>query len=315
MVAHQRKFRFGTLCLDSTGGAELIDQARRIEDLGYSTYYVPDHFVDHPLAPIPTMAAVAAATETLRVGSLVLCNDYKHPVVVASEIATIDVISNGRVELGIGAGWMTADYEKSGIPLDRPGLRIERLAESVDILKGLFADGPFSYSGKHYAIAGLDGAPTPVQRPHPPIMIGGGGKKVLSLAGREADIVGIIANAAHGYMDTALEARLLPAALTDEMLGWVKDAAGDRYPDLELQVLLSYARIGDHLDATVAQVATEVGVPTDDLLQIPVVMMGSVNEVIEQMHYRRQRWDMSYFVVMADQAEEFAPVVAALAGT
>jgi probable F420-dependent oxidoreductase len=314
-VAHDRKFRFGTMSLDTTKGSELISQARRIEDLGYSTFYVPDHLVGHPLAPIPTMAAVAAATETLRVGSLVLCNDYKHPAVVATEIATIDVISDGRVELGIGAGWMTEDYERAGLTMDRAGVRIERLAESLAVLKGLFADGPFSYAGKHYTITELDGAPAPVQRPHPPIMIGGGGKKILSLAGREADIVGIIANASHGYMDDVLEARLLPAAVTDEMLGWVRDAAGDRYPDLEIQVMFTYAKVGDHVDAEVAKVATDVGVSTEDALQIPVVMMGSVSQIIEAIHFRRERWDMSYFVVMADKAEEFAPVVAALAGT
>jgi probable F420-dependent oxidoreductase len=296
-------------------GSELIRRARLIEDLGYSTFYVPDHFVDQPMAPIPTMAAVAAVTESLRVGSLVLCNDYKHPVVVATEIATIDLISEGRVELGIGAGWMTADYERSGISLDRPGTRIERLEESLEVLKGLFADGPFSYAGKHYTITELDGEPAPVQRPHPPIMIGGGGKKILSLAGRQADIVGIIANASSGYMDSVLEARLLPASLTDEMLGWVRDAAGDRYPDLEIQAMFSYAHVGDHLDAEMAQVAADIGVPTDDLLQIPVVMMGSVNEIVEKILARRERWDMSYFVVPADKAEEFAPVVAALAGT
>jgi alkanesulfonate monooxygenase SsuD/methylene tetrahydromethanopterin reductase-like flavin-dependent oxidoreductase (luciferase family) len=136
----------------------------------------------------------------------VLCNDYKHPVVVATEIATLDMLSEGRVELGIGAGWMTADYEQAGLPMDSAGIRIERLAESLDILKGLFGDGPFSYTGKHYTITDLDGQPTPVQRPHPPIVIGGGGKKVLTLAGQQADIVGINANISRGYLDDALDA-------------------------------------------------------------------------------------------------------------
>jgi probable F420-dependent oxidoreductase len=313
-MPHPRKFRFGTICSDSLSGSELIKKARQVEDLGYSTFYVPDHFVGQRLAPIPTMAAVAAATETLRVGSLVLCNDYKHPVVVAQEMATIDLISEGRVELGIGAGWMTADYEQSGIPHDSPGVRIERLGESLEVLKGFFADGPFSYTGKHYTITGLDGQPAPVQRPHPPILIGGGGKKLLSLAAREADIVGIVANAASGYMDDALEARGMIESDTDQKLAWVREAAGDRYPDLEIQTLCGYTHVGEGAGSEADRVASEVGVPIEDLLRIPIVMIGSVTQIVEQIHARRERWDMSYFVVNADKAEEFAPVVAALAG-
>jgi probable F420-dependent oxidoreductase len=313
-MPHDRKFRFGTLCVESPSGSALISQAHRIEDLGYTTFFVPDHFVDHPLAPIPTMAAVATATETLRVGTLVLGNDYKHPAVVATEMATVDLISNGRLELGIGAGWMTADYEQAGLPLDRPGTRIERLDESVDVLKGLFADGPFSYAGKHYTISDLEGMPKPVQRPHPPIIIGGGGKKVLSLAGRQADIVGINANAGRGYIDEALEVRSLVEEHTDEMVGWVRDAAGDRFPELELQCLFSYCFVGDDIGPSAERVANDVGLPLSEVVKIPTVAIGSVGEVIEQFQIRRDRWGISYYVVMADDAEAFAPVVAALAG-
>src|SRR3954467_7656155 len=149
-MSHDRKFRFGLQLVRAESGAQVLEWARRAEDLGYSTIYVPDHFVDHPLAPIPTMAAVAAPTPSLRVGSLVLGNDYKHPVVVAKEAATIDVLSNGRLEFGIGAGWMTVDYAKAGIPLDPPGVRISRLEEAITIIKGLFAGGPCTFHGRHY---------------------------------------------------------------------------------------------------------------------------------------------------------------------
>jgi probable F420-dependent oxidoreductase len=314
-VPHHRKFRFGVLCTDSTSGKELIDTAQRAEDLGYSTFFVPDHFVDHPLAPVPALTAAAVATTALRVGPLVLGNDYKHPVVVASEMATLDLISEGRVELGIGAGWMTADYAKAGFPLDRAGVRIARLAESVDVLKGLFADGPFSYEGRFYSIKDLDGQPSPWQRPHPPIMIGGGGKKILTLAGQQADIVGINANAARGYLDDVLEARSLPAGHTDEMLGWVRDAAGDRYPEVEIQALFSYTTIGEDTTEYAAAVAAEVGVPVESLLEVPIVAIGSVNQVAEALRARRERWDMSYFVVMASKMQQFAPVVELLAGS
>src|SRR5262245_60364697 len=150
------------------------ENARKIEDLGFSTLFVPDHFVDHPLAPFPAMSLAAEATESLRVGSLVLANDYKHPVVLAREAATLDLLTDGRLELGIGAGWRTADYDKAGMTLDRPGVRVERLAEAITVLKGLFGDAPFSFSGEHYTITELDGEPTPVQKPYPPILVGGG---------------------------------------------------------------------------------------------------------------------------------------------
>ena len=172
------------MCSHAASASDFREKARKAEALGYSTLFVPDHFVDHPLAPMPAMATAAAVTDTLRVGSLVLANDYKHPVVLAREAATLDLLSAGRLELGLGAGWMTADYEKSGLELDRPGVRIDRLAESITILKGLMADGPFTFHGKHYVVTDLDGEPKPVQQPHPPFIIGGGGPKILAVAAR-----------------------------------------------------------------------------------------------------------------------------------
>src|SRR6478752_116965 len=195
---HDRKFRFAVIAPRSGSGKELTELARKAEALGYSSFFVPDHFIEHDLAPTVALAHVAAVTDTLRVGPLVLGNDYKHPVVLARELATLDMLSDGRLELGIGAGWMTADYEKAGMPLDRPGVRIARLAESIAILKGLFADGPFTFHGEHYRVSELDGQPKPVQRPHPPFVIGGGGPKVLALAAQEAQIVGVNANLRSG---------------------------------------------------------------------------------------------------------------------
>ena len=160
-MAHDRKFRFGLQVLRAGSAKEFRELARKAEDLGFSTIFFPDHFVDHPLAPIPAMAAAAEATTTLRVGTCVLGNDYKHPVVLATEAATVDLLSDGRLELGIGAGWMTVDYERGGFPLDRPGVRIERLTEALAVLKGLWADGPFTFDGVHYGIDGLDGEPKP----------------------------------------------------------------------------------------------------------------------------------------------------------
>src|SRR5690242_9042805 len=179
---HDRRFRFGVACSKGRSRKEFTELARKAEALGYSTLFVPDHFVEHDLAPTVALAHAAAVTDNLRVGTFVLGNDYKHPVVCAREMATLDLLSDGRLELGIGAGWMTADYEKAGIPLDRPGVRIARLAEAITVLKGLFAEGPFTFEGEHYRVTDLEGMPKPVQRPGPPFLIGGGGRKILGLA-------------------------------------------------------------------------------------------------------------------------------------
>src|SRR5690349_8642653 len=239
-MTHDRRFRFGIAVTKAASGAAFAELARKAESLGYSSLFVPDHFVDHPFAPMPALAAAAAVTTTLRVGPLVLGNDYKHPVVLAREAATIDVLSDGRLELGIGAGWMTVDYEKAGMPLDRPGVRIARLEESIAILKGLFAEGAFSFRGEHYTITDLDGMPKPVQQPHPPFIIGGGGPRILGVAAREAAIVGVNAFLRAGEPTASESVHSLTPAATDQKLEWLRAAAGDRFDDLELQTLVGF---------------------------------------------------------------------------
>ncbi len=314
-MPHDRKFRFGVMAARAESAKEYRDTARKAEDLGYTTWFVPDHFVDHPLAPMPAMAMVAEATSTLRVGPLVLGNDYKHPVVLAREAATLDLLTDGRLELGIGAGWMTVDYEKAGIPLDKPSVRIARLAESIAILKGLMSDGPFTFKGDHYTITDLDGQPKPVQRPHPPIIIGGGGQKVLSLAAREADIVGVNANLRGGEPTTADAARSITGAAVDEKLAWVREAAGDRFDDLEIQTFVGFTHFTDDRRSLAEAMAPGFGVTPDEALETPVVLAGTAEEMTDDVVARRDRWQMSYHVVNGDVIEQFAPVVAKLAGT
>jgi probable F420-dependent oxidoreductase len=220
-----RKFRFGVQAASARTASEWAEQARKIEDLGYSTLFMPDHFAETPFAPMAALPFAAAATTTLRIGMLVLGNDYKHPAVVAKEAATLDVLSDGRLEFGLGAGWMTADYEALGLTYDRPGVRIERLAEALAIVKGAWADGPFDFQGEHYTITGYDAQPTPVQRPRPPILVGGGGPKLLRLAGREADIVGINPILHAGVIGTEA-ARDTIGDSTARKIGWVREGAG-----------------------------------------------------------------------------------------
>ncbi len=296
-------------------GSQYRDAARRWEDLGYSTLFVPDHFVDHPLAPIPAMAMVAEATTTLRVGSLVLGNDYKHPVVLAREAATLDFLSDGRLELGIGAGWMTADYEQAGLTLDPPGVRVERLGESITVLRGLFADEPLTFDAQHYHIHGLDGMPKPVQRPAPPIIVGGGAKRVLSLAARQADIVGINANLRRGEAQHPDAAHSLSAAATDQKLGWVREAAGDRFDDLEIQQYAGFVLFTDDRQSLAEAMAPAFGVSPEMALETPIAIVGTAEQMLDDLVARRERWQMSYVVVDDAVAEQFAPIVANLAGT
>jgi probable F420-dependent oxidoreductase len=312
-MAHPRKFRFGVQLSTASSADEWTALARRAEDLGYSTLFLPDHFGGQ-LAPIPAMQAAADATTDLRVGCLVFDNDYKHPVVLAKEVATIDVLSGGRVELGIGAGWMNSDYEQSGIQHDRAGVRIDRMEEGIAVLKGLFADGAYSFEGDHYRITGLDGQPKPVQRPHPPFLIGGGAKRVLTIAGREADIVGINPSIVSGAVD-ADAARCGAADVTDQKLGWIKDGAGDRYDDLELNMLIFAGVLTDDPAGTKAQMAPLFGLDPADIDDYPHAWIGTIDSICEDLEKRRARWDVSYLVVQADAMESMAPVVARLAGS
>ena len=192
-------FRFGVQLSNASSGAAWRDLARSVEGLGYSTLFIPDHFEDQ-LGPLVALTVAAEATTDLKVGSLVFGNDYRHPVVLAKEIATLDLMSEGRVEFGLGAGWMTSDYEQSGMTNDPAGVRITRMAESLTVMKSLWSTGACTFEGEHYQITGAIGAPLPHHRPHPPIIIGGGGKRVLGIAAREADIVGVNPSLAAGYV-------------------------------------------------------------------------------------------------------------------
>jgi probable F420-dependent oxidoreductase len=309
-----RTFRFGLMAPRADSATHYREIARKAEALGYSTLYVPDHFVDHPLGPIPAMAMAAEATTTLRVGSLVFGNDYRHPVVLARDAATLDLLSDGRLELGIGAGWMTVDYEKAGIPLDPPGVRITRMQEAVTIIKGLMAEGPFTFSGEHYAITDLDGQPKPVQRPHPPLVIGGGGKRVLSYAAREADIVGINANLRSGKADDPDSAISLNPASTDDKIAWVREAAGGRYERLEIQSLVGFQMFTDDARGLAEAMAPAFDTTPDAVLDSPVALVGTLDEMVETLERRRERWDMTYHVIGHDHLDAFAPAVERLAG-
>lgn len=311
-MAHPRRFRFAADLTGPLPGMTWLDTAREVEQLGYSTLFVPDHF-DEGLGPIAAITAAAAATTTLNVGALVFDCDFRHPAVMARELATIDLLSQGRLEVGLGAGWKRLDYDRSGIPMDRPGVRVSRLIEHAAVLKGLWADGSYSYSGDHYEITDLDGTPAPHRAGGPPILVGGGAPRLLRWAGATADIVGVNASIHSGEIDQASAQDAL-AERIDEKVGWLREGAGDRFDDLELNAWLAVADITD--DPTVAEgVAAFFGTDPASLRQSPLALVGSPGDVREMLAERRDRWGYSYVVIPGDKIRDFAPVVTDLAGT
>jgi probable F420-dependent oxidoreductase len=311
-VGKLRPFRFGVQEHGAASAVAWREKARRVESLGYSTLYLPDHFGDQP-GPIAALMAAADATTTLRVGSLVFDNDYRHPVVLAKEAATIDLLSGGRFDLGLGAGWMASDYEQSGIPFDSAGTRIERLEESIEVIKGLLAGGTFSFTGKHYQVNGIEGGPSPVQRPHPPLLLGGGGRRMLRLAARQADIVNVNYDLREGRINRNL-VRTGLAEATDEKLGWIKDAAGDRLESLELSVTIFLANVTDDRDSMAAAVASGLRSEPGEVLEMPHFLIGTVDQLVDDLLARRERYEISYVIVPGEAAENVAPVVERLTG-
>ena len=310
-MAHPRRFRFGVQLASATSRKDWLDKIRKTEELGYTSVFMPDHFGDQ-LGPVPGLMC-AAENSNLRIGTLVLDNDYKHPVVLAKEAATIDVLSEGRLEFGIGAGWMKTDYEQSGIAYDPPATRVDRFEEGLRVLKGAFADGPFSFEGTHYSITNYDGHPKPVQKPHPPFLIGAGGKRMLQIAAREADIIGINPNLAPGEVNAEV-GRDGTAERADRKLAWVREAAGDRFDDIEFNTLLYIAMVSDDRLATAGQFAPMFGLEAEEALDVPNALVGSIDEMCDDLIKRRERWQLSYYVVSEGAMESLAPVVERMAG-
>ncbi|HZP56623.1 MAG TPA: TIGR03621 family F420-dependent LLM class oxidoreductase [Dehalococcoidia bacterium] len=311
-MAGARKFRFGAQIAAGRSRDEWIEKARKCEDLGYSTLFMPDHF-DDQLAPMPALAVAAAVTSALRVGGLVLDNDYKHAVVLAKELATLDVLSGGRVEAGIGAGWMVTDYEGSGISYDPPGTRIRRLKEGLRIMKGLWSDEPVAFDGEFYSVH-MSGTPKPVQKPHPPVLIGGGGKRVLSFAAREADIISVNFALTEGRVGRgALETG--SAEATREKIRWIREAAGARFDQIELGVTVFAGILTDDREGMAARVAPGFGATAEEALTVPHALIGSVDQCVEELQRRREEYGFSYVAFSGNSWEAMAPVVARLAGT
>ena len=306
-----RPFRFGTGAYLAKTRDEYIALVRKVEDLGYSILLTPDHFGEQ-LAVLPALMAAAEATPTLRIGGYVFANDFRHPAVLANECATVDLLCGGRFEFGIGAGYLReVDYTPTGIPFDPPGERVSRLAEAVQVIKGLWSDEPVTFSGTYYTVTGLNGYPKPLQRPHPPILIAGGSKRVLSLAAREADIVGLLTPSQGGVLNLTASA----TASTTQQVEWVRQAAGDRFDELELNTLLLGVVVTDQRQRSAEDLARAVGLTSEQVLDSVHFLVGSVEQITEDIQRWREQFGISYITVIQEYLDTLAPVVARLAGT
>jgi len=315
-VSEARPFRFAVQAVRTTSAGAWRDLARKVEDLGYSTLFVADHYLDRgpaaqDVGPIAAMAAAAAATTTLRIGCRVFCVDYHQPAALAKEVATLDVLSDGRLELGIGAGWSEQEYGMMGIPFAEAARRVDKLEEMVAFLKAYFSGEELDFHGRYVDVAGYVGLPRPVQQPHPPFMIGGSRKRVLSLAGREADIVSF-ANVA---FDPVNDAGLTPQQEAERRCGFARDAAGERFAHLDVESSPYFSAITDDPHPKLAALADRFGTTTDGLLDHPNVLMGPADTVVDRLQERRARYGVNYVSFQQANIDEFAPVVSRLTGT
>jgi probable F420-dependent oxidoreductase len=302
-----RPFRFAAVLRTAASGEAWAEKARRLEGSGFDALLVPDHLVGARFAPVAALTAAACATSRLRVGTLVFANDFRHPAVLAKEAATLDVLSEGRLEFGIGTGWMARDYDRAGLTLDPPGVRVARLTEAIHVMKGLWRGEPFSYAGEHYRIDGLEQLPVPAQRPYPRLMLGGGGPRMLRLAAREADIVNLTMRVRPDGSgpDTADGG---PDAFRRKV-AVIREAAGNRFGEIELGT--SVLRVGGRGDSaawSAADPSAQAGTPQ--------VLAGDLPEMCEKLRRWRDEHGVSHYVLHDESdLDAFTPIVERLAGS
>ena len=303
-------FRFGVQAAVAPTMSAWRDQARTAEGLGYSTLYVSDH-LDAQFGPLVATTVAAEATSTLHVGFGVLNNDLRNPVVLAKEIATLGLAAEGRVEVGLGAGWLRSDYDEAGIEYDEPAVRVDRLAESLAVMKTLWSEGKATSAGTHYAVGDAHCDPRPASPPR--VIVGGGSRRILTVAAEHADTVGVNTSLASGQKGGDLASQATFDHF-DRCLAWVREGAGDRFSSIELQIMACATKVVASRRAAV-RTATMLGLPGEDALELPIVLLGTPDELCEQLLKRRERWGFTNIVVPGEAMESFAPVVARLAGT
>ncbi len=328
-MSNHKPFRFSLQCFNTDSPANWRSLIAKTEALGYSTFFLADHFLSagpalegtyHPpqmLAAVPAIAMALEQTSTLRVGCRVFCNDYHQPIMLAKQAATMDYLSGGRLEFGIGAGWIRNEYEAAGLPFDEFGQRFARFAEFVHAYKAFMSGEPLEIAGDFIRWSGFHGTPSPAQSPYPPLMIGGGSKKILTFAGQEADIVSLNFNNRAGMLGPdGMNSGL--AAATAKKVDWIKHGAGARFKDIELEIGAYTTIVTDHALPTATAIGDALGMKAEDILAHPHCLIGSVDFICDELQRRREAYGISYIAMLDDgqnnMVETFAPVVARLAG-
>ena len=318
MSVPHHPFRFGVVNDVRVEPCGWSEHVKRVEALGFSTFLIRDHilpdFFGPQLAPLTALATAAAVMERLHVGTLVCSNDFRHPAFLAKEAATLDALSGGRFELGLGAGWLRSEYEAAGIDLDGAGTRIDRLVESLQILRGLLRGERVSFEGGHYALAGIENYPPPAQPGGPPLLIGGGKRRMLQLAGKYADIVSVLTTSvASGVVDDAPDERM-PAEV-ERKLSWIRAGAGERYAEIELSLIPTLLVSADRRKSAAEVIAQRgwEGLTPDEVLAMPSMLIGNHDELAETLVERR-RYGFSYYVFSDGRLDDVAPLVGALSG-
>lgn len=318
MTRQHKPFRFGLLSHNTSPSLDyLVALARRAEQAGYAIFQLPDHLEDH-FAPALALATVALATTSIRIGSCVFDNDFRHPALLAKDVATLDHLSHGRFELGLGAGWMQSEYEHIGLSFDRPAIRIARLTEALQIVKALLTEETVSFSGQYYSINAMHGLPRPLQQPHPPVYLGGSGKRMLQLAAREASCVGIvprIKQAQRGdYMNDLLDMDDAAPEALQQKISWIREAAGPRFTELELNIVLMEVQLTDAREQAQQTLANRYGTSAQSIQNSPFFLVGSHEQMREKLWQVRELLGFSYITAWEEHLEALAPVVAHLTG-
>ena len=320
-----KPFRFGLQAYAPNSGKEWRELARKAEASGFSSFHLADHIIGpgpaltatgHPVqtvAAIPAMAVAAEATSTIKVGCRVLCVDYRNPVMLAKEVATLDFFSEGRLELGLGAGWLQGEYEAIGVPFDRAGVRIDRFEEVIALLRASFAEGELNIDTPHVHAVGFEAVPKPFTKSGPPIMIGGGAKRILTIAGREADIVSLNFNNSSGKLGAA-GIGSSTAELTDQKIQWIKDGAGARFDQIEIEIAAYFTIVTPDGEGTRAKMAPMFGMTPEVFAEHPNALIGTVDEICDRIVERRERFGISYVSFGASVIDAVIPVVERLAG-
>lgn len=320
-----KAFRFGVQSFSADSGQEWAEKAKRAEQLGYSAFHLADHIIgegpalersNHPLqtlAAVPAMAYAAAVTDTIKIGCRVFCIDYHDPAVLIKEAMTIDVLSGGRLELGLGAGWLKDEYGAMGLTMDSPGTRIKRLADVIEGVKAYASDEVINLQNNTLNWSEFQGSPKPIQRPYPRLMIGGGAPKILGLAGAEADIVSLNFNNASGMIGPA-GVSSSTADETKKKIDWIKAGAGSRFDDLEIEVGAYFTFVMDDAAPVLGNFAAMFGLSPEEMAAHPHALFGDVDAICDELQRRRDAYGISYVTVGDSALEAFAPVVERLNG-